>query len=78
VGAGVLGQKEASLIGVGRSSFAYPDALKDLMKNGYLDEKKVCISCSGCSELMRFGSICGCIIHNKGLYLREYQKRKKR
>jgi succinate dehydrogenase/fumarate reductase flavoprotein subunit/2,4-dienoyl-CoA reductase-like NADH-dependent reductase (Old Yellow Enzyme family) len=60
VGAGVLEKKMASFIGLGRSSFAYPDSPRDLMDKGILDPKKVCVSCSKCTEFMRQGGPAGC------------------
>ena len=60
VGAGALNQGKASFIGLGRSSFAYPDTPKDLMQKGKLDVKKVCVSCSKCTEFMRLGGPTGC------------------
>ncbi len=68
VGAGVLSRKMASFIGVGRSSFAYPDAPRDLMMKGSLDPGKVCTSCSRCTEFMRRGQSTGCSIRDKGIY----------
>ncbi len=74
VGAAVLQRREASLIGLGRSSFAYPDASKDLMSSGSLDPSKVCISCSRCTELMRNGHESGCVMKDKEIYGKLYQK----
>jgi len=74
VGAAVLQRREASLIGLGRSSFAYPDAPKDLMSSGALDPSKVCISCSRCTELMRNGHESGCVMKDKEIYGKLYQK----
>ncbi len=74
VGAAVLQLGEASLIGLGRSSFAYPDAPKDLMNSGALDPGKVCISCSRCTELMRNGHESGCVMKDKEIYGKLYQK----
>ncbi len=68
VGAAILGLGRASFIGLGRSSFAYPDAPRDLMETGRLDAKKVCISCSGCTELMRHGKASGCVKRDSGVY----------
>lgn len=64
VGAGVLKQGKASFIGLGRSSFAYPDSPGDLMLRGRLDPKKVCISCSKCTEFMRLGLPTGCAVRD--------------
>jgi 2,4-dienoyl-CoA reductase (NADPH2) len=79
VGAAVLHDKKASFIGMGRSAFAYPDAPLDLMKKGRLNPKKVCVSCSLCSEMMRMGGIVGCVIRDKEIYGKAYRDlRKKR
>ncbi len=60
VGAGILEKKMATFIGLGRSSFAYPDAPLDLMNHGKLDPKKNCITCSKCTEFMRLNVPAGC------------------
>ena len=75
VGAGVLNQRKASFIGLGRSSFAYPDAIRDLMLKGRLDPKKVCISCSKCTEFMRLGAPTGCAVRDE-LYKAEGRRQK--
>jgi len=68
VGAAVLAQRKASFIGLGRSSFAYPDAPKDLLEKGCLDPQKVCICCSGCTQLMKRGRPTGCVVRDKEVY----------
>jgi 2,4-dienoyl-CoA reductase (NADPH2) len=68
VGAAVLSQRKASFIGLGRSSFAYPYAPRHLMERGRLDPKNVCISCSGCTQLMRSGGPSGCIVRDREVY----------
>jgi 2,4-dienoyl-CoA reductase (NADPH2) len=75
VGAGVLHENKASFIGLGRSSFAYPDAPADLMAKGSLDPKKVCISCSKCTEFMRMGGPTGCGVRD-GEYKAEGRRQK--
>ncbi|GIX08205.1 MAG: NADH:flavin oxidoreductase [Candidatus Poribacteria bacterium] len=42
-----------SLIGVGRGSLAYPDFVKDMMEGGEFDRRKVCVTVSYCTALMR-------------------------
>jgi 2,4-dienoyl-CoA reductase (NADPH2) len=74
VGAAVISRGEASLIGLGRSSFAYPDAPKELMNKGSMDPNKACITCSRCTELMHGGHISGCAIRDKDIYGKEYKK----
>ena len=73
VGAAILERNEAKFIGLGRSSFAYPDAPKDLMIKGEMNLKKVCIACSRCTELMRHKRITGCVIRDKEIYGTEYK-----
>jgi 2,4-dienoyl-CoA reductase (NADPH2) len=68
VGAAVLTQRKASFIGLGRSSFAYPDAPKDLLEKGCLDPQKVCTCCSGCTQLMSRGRPVGCVVRDKEVY----------
>lgn len=65
VGAGVLDAGQASFIGLGRSSFAYPDATKDLMEKGFMDPKKCCVACSKCTEFMRQGVATGCGVRDE-------------
>ena len=68
VAAGVLSNRGASLIGVGRLAYAYPDFARDLMEKGALDPKKLCLACSGCSTLLRAGGPVGCIVRDKTVY----------
>ena len=74
VAAAVLDAAGATLIGLGRSSFAYPDAPKDLMEKGRLDPGKVCVTCSGCTELTRHGRPGGCIVRDREVYGKEYRE----
>jgi 2,4-dienoyl-CoA reductase (NADPH2) len=73
VASGVIRQGKASLIGLGRMSFAYPDAAMDLQKNGKLDPKKCCLACSACSFLMGHGQMTGCVVRDKSPYSRIYK-----
>jgi len=68
VAAGVIEEGGASLIGLGRMSFAYPDLAGDLRKHGKLESKKLCVACSGCTDLLRAGGPAGCIIRDKDVY----------
>jgi 2,4-dienoyl-CoA reductase-like NADH-dependent reductase (Old Yellow Enzyme family) len=74
VAAAVIERREATLIGLGRSSLAYPDAPKDLMAKGAMDPSKVCITCSRCTELMRSGHSSGCAVRDKEVYGKEYKR----
>jgi 2,4-dienoyl-CoA reductase-like NADH-dependent reductase (Old Yellow Enzyme family) len=74
VGAEVIRRGQASFIGLGRSSFAYPSLPDDLKKRGAADPSKVCITCSGCTRLIRNLRIGGCVIRDKEIYGRELKK----
>ncbi len=56
------------LAGFGRQIFAYPDFARDILVNGELDKKKVCICCSKCTSIMRAGGTPGCVIRDRGVY----------
>ena len=58
----------AALIGVGRMAFAYPDFAKDIINKGKLDPNKVCICCSGCTQIMRDGGMIGCVVRDNKIY----------
>ncbi|MHC4500903.1 MAG: oxidoreductase [Planctomycetota bacterium] len=64
----------ASIIGVGRMAFAYPDFAKDIVLEGKLDAKKVCIACSKCSQIMIDGGMIGCVVRDREIYGPIYQK----
>jgi 2,4-dienoyl-CoA reductase (NADPH2) len=74
VGAGVLKNGDSSFIGFGRSSFAYPSLPLDLMKKGKADPSKICITCSGCTRLIRNLRPGGCVIRDKEIYGYELKK----
>jgi len=73
-GAAVIKNGQASFIGFGRNSFAYPSMPLDLIKNGMADPRKVCITCSGCSRLIRSLRPGGCVIHDREIYGNELKK----
>jgi 2,4-dienoyl-CoA reductase (NADPH2) len=74
VGAAVLKNRDASFIGFGRNSFAYPDLALDLVKNGKADTSKICITCSGCTRLIRNMLPGGCVIRDREIYGNELKK----
>ncbi|MDD2571594.1 MAG: hypothetical protein PHF53_03985 [Bacteroidales bacterium] len=77
VGAGVLKEGKASFIGLGRSSFAYPDSPRDLMITGKLNPKKTCVACSKCTEMMRNGGPAGCAVRDTTYNHRNLKELKK-
>lgn len=68
VAAALVADGRISLAGLGRGTFAYPDAAADLTARGALDPRKCCIACSRCTEVMRLGSTTGCVIRDYPLY----------
>ena len=74
VGAGVLKNRMARTIGVGRMALAYPNFAKDILTKGKLDADKVCIACSACSQIMRDGGKIGCVVRDNKIYGPIYKK----
>jgi 2,4-dienoyl-CoA reductase-like NADH-dependent reductase (Old Yellow Enzyme family) len=74
VGAAVVKNGCASFIGFGRNSFAYPEMPDDLKRTGMADPKKICITCSGCTRLIRNLRHGGCVIRDREIYGRELKK----
>ncbi|MFA4945474.1 MAG: flavin oxidoreductase/NADH oxidase [Lentisphaeria bacterium] len=68
VAAGMLERGWASLIGIGRQAFAYPDLPRDLLAHGAIRPEKCCVACSGCTQLMRDGVATGCVIRDSAHY----------
>jgi len=73
-GAEVIRKGQASFMGFGRNSFAYPSMPLDLMKKGEADPRKTCITCSGCTRLIRSFRPGGCVIHDREIYGNELKK----
>ncbi|MFW6278853.1 MAG: FAD-dependent oxidoreductase [Bacillota bacterium] len=74
VGAGLVKEKWAKIIGLGRAPFAYPDLVKDLQEKGKLIKNKLCISCSSCTQMMRDGVQAGCPVRDSEVYAPIYRQ----
>ena len=77
--AGALEEGCFSLAGFGRLTFAYPQFAREMFSQQGLDPKKCCIACGKCSQLMRFGSMAGCVVRDPvytALYREAVQKAK--
>ncbi len=72
--AGCLEKGLADIIGFGREAFAYPEFAKDILLSGAMNEKKCCISCSKCADILRAGGTAGCVIRDAALYAPEYAR----
>ena len=68
VAAGVVQSGWMTLFGQGRGSFAYPDAPQDVLSIGEMNPKKVCLACSGCTNLMRQEEPTGCVLRDRDYY----------
>jgi len=73
VASGVIGSKWAALIGQGRGAFAYPDSPKDILVQGRMDPAKTCVTCSGCTQIMRDGTMTGCVVRDSQIYGLQYK-----
>jgi len=78
VAAAMVEREKASLIGAGRESLAYPGWVNALAADGVLDERKVCVCCSKCSQMLRAGRPVGCAVHDAKSYQAEYREARKR
>ncbi len=72
--AGVLENRWAALIGLGRQAFAYPNAVRDILETGAMDPAKCCVACSACTQIMRDGGRTGCVVRDAAIYGPEYRK----
>ena len=73
-GAANVSQGRCSLVGIGRNSFAYPDAPREILSTGKMDKGKCCIACSKCTQIMRDHGTTGCVIKDAKLYAPLYAK----
>ena len=64
----------ASILGIGRGAFAYPDTPRDIINKGRMDPLQCCITCSACTQIMRDGGRTGCVVRDSGIYGPEYRK----
>jgi len=66
-----------AIAGLGRIALAYPDWLDDLAEHGFLNPRKVCLTCSRCSQLLREGGPVGCRVRDAKIYAPEYRRVRK-
>ncbi len=58
----------------GRMSFANPDFPRQVIENGRIDERKTCITCGKCGDLIRAGKPTGCVIRDSEHYMKYYRE----
>ena len=64
----------------GRMAFADPDFANEIIKNGRIDPKRVCMTCGKCGDLVRSHKPTGCVIRDPKTFLpfyREFEEEKK-
>ncbi len=69
-----LSAGECKFAGLGRSSFAYPDAPHDLIQTGAMDPQKCCVTCSKCTQIMRDHGMTGCVIKDTEIYIKNFKE----
>ena len=69
IAAGCIERGWMDMAGFGRQAFAYPDFACDIINNGAMARNKCCITCTKCTELMRFGGQAGCVVRDSKVYL---------
>jgi len=75
-----VARKAVTFAGFGRTGFAYPELPRDVLEKGAVDAKKVCVSCSLCSEVMGQGGSTGCYAKDREVYgpmLKEHRASRK-
>ena len=73
VAAGAIAGGGATLLGIGRGAFAYPDTPVDIMQQNRMDAAKCCVACSACTQIMRDGGKTGCVVRDSAIYGPQYR-----
>jgi len=69
-----IGAGDYAFAGFGRQTFSYPELARDIINNGGMTQKKMCLTCGKCTQLMRAGKTPGCVIYDKDVYLKLYNE----
>lgn len=76
--AGLVRDGWTTLAGFGRGALACPDFAREILTAGRLDARKVCVTCSACSQIMRDGGRSGCVVRDANVYLPIYRAGRQR
>jgi NADPH-dependent glutamate synthase beta subunit-like oxidoreductase/2,4-dienoyl-CoA reductase-like NADH-dependent reductase (Old Yellow Enzyme family) len=68
VGAANKAKGLVTLVGAGRTAFAYPDFARDIINDGKMYPDKVCVACSACTQIMRDAGRTGCVVRDNKVY----------
>ena len=58
----------------GRMAFADPDFANEIIKNGRIDPKRVCMTCGKCGDLIRAHKPTGCVVRDPKTFLPFYKE----
>jgi len=58
----------------GRMAFADPDFANEIVKNGRIDPKRVCMTCGMCGDLIRAHKPTGCVVRDADIFRPFYQE----
>ncbi len=58
----------------GRMAFANPDFANEIIKTGRIDEKRVCLTCGKCGDLIRAHKPTGCVIRDAKTFMGFYKE----
>lgn len=58
----------------GRMAFADPDYANEIIKNGRIDPKRVCMTCGKCGDLIRAHKPAGCVIRDPKTFMPFYKE----
>lgn len=58
----------------GRMAFADPDYANEIIKNGRIDPKRVCMTCGKCGDLIRAHKPTGCVIRDPKTFMPFYKE----
>ncbi len=72
--AGAVESGVCAAAGFGRAFFAYPEFPRDLLLNDAMRPEKCCVACGKCTELMRAGSMAGCVVQDRVVYQPIYRR----
>ena len=72
--AGAVGEGFCDGMLFGRMAFADPDYANEIIKNGRIDPKRVCMTCGKCGDLIRAHKPTGCVIRDPKTFMPFYKE----
>ncbi len=66
--AGMIAGGHCGIAGFGRMAFANPDFPNQIKEDGKIDERRVCVCCGQCAQMLRHGGPAGCAVRDREAY----------